>query len=174
MRSITRRRKHLACFMDTGQGLASLSLALQPSHLCNPSLTDLGPNPKNIFSLRAHSKPCAFSGLVSKPSSQMEEDGEVKGETPKDHGPASNGRRSPPAPFPPAAPAPLYDPCSRGRHWRCWRCQDARLRQRNRPSKVKHSRVYFSTAYFQISSLVWQPFFTNIPAACLAPTLFDF
>ena len=35
-----------------GQGLASLSLALQPSH--NPSLTDLGHVPKNIFSLRAH------------------------------------------------------------------------------------------------------------------------
>ena len=39
-----------------GQGLASSSLALQPSHLCNPSLTDLGPVPKNIFLLRAHCK----------------------------------------------------------------------------------------------------------------------
>ena len=46
-----------------GQGLASSSLALQPSHLCNPSLTDLGPVPKNIFLLRAHYRSWSGSWL---------------------------------------------------------------------------------------------------------------
>ena len=66
-----------------GQGLASSSLALQPSHLCNPSLTDLGPVPKNIFLLRAH-----FVGGVNRQSIHTSEviqqkNKQTRGKTPR-------------------------------------------------------------------------------------------